>query len=463
MHKQRFSGLCLAVAMGIFGVASVAHAAANTEDEIARLGQDLTCFGAEKAGNADGTIPEFSGKWTGVPDGIDFKGTGHHPQDPYAHEEPLFVITAENMQQYAERLSAGQKKLFEKYPDTFKMPIYPSHRDFSYAQSVCEATLENAKSAKLLSDGEGLEGRPGGVFFPLAKNADEMRMNTTLGALYAWTEEFTSDNAHVLKNGKINWGRVFTQALAPGNEPGKVKHTSTTEHSSYYMNQTLIPQRDSGEVLTGGNAWDYSKSPLLSWRYDPGTRRVRLSPGYGYDMAYPGTGGSMTVDETRIYSNSGHRYDWKIVGKKEIYVPYNNYKIHSNKLKYDDILTSGHIKPEVMRYELHRVWVIRGELKPGFRHLYATRDIYIDEDSWFAIMGDNYDGNGELWRTSLVNYIHLPELEGWHSGVGLYHDLFSGDYLAFNLINEQAKGYTVNKGGLTPNNFGPDAARRAGR
>lgn len=202
------------------------------------------------------------------------------------------------------------------------------------------------------------------------------------------------------------------------------------------MNETILPLRDSGEVLTGLNAWDYSTSPLQSWRYDPGTRRVRLSPGYGYDMVYPGTGGSMTVDEVRIYSNSGHRYDWKIIGKKEIYIPYNNYGIHSKKLKYDDILSTGHIKPEVMRYELHRVWVIRGELKPRYRHLYATRDIYVDEDSGFAIMGDNYDSHGELWRTSVVSYIHFPELQGWFSGVGLYHDLLSGDYLAFNLINE---------------------------
>lgn len=444
-------------------IQSAGNLAFGNQDSIERLGKDLTCFGAIRAGNADGSIPPFSGELINQSGNTESKSTGHHPDNPYAEEQPLFVITAANAGEYQDRLSPGQKALFQRYPDSYVMKIYPSHRDFTYSQSVCDATLENARSAKLLNDGEGLEGRAGGIFFPLPKNADEIRMNTTLGAMYAWTEDFISDNAHVLANGKINWGKVHTTALAPGNEPGKTSHTSNTPQSSYYLNETLLPLRDKGEVNTGMNAWNYATSPLQSWRYDPGTRRVRQSPGYGYDMAYPGSGGAMTVDETRIFSNSGHRYNWSIVGKKEIYIPYNNYGIHSNELKYVDMLTKGHINPEVMRYELHRVWVIRAELKDGYRHLYSKRDIYVDEDSWFAIMGDNYDSRGELWRTSLVNYIHLPELQGWHSGVGLYHDLSAGDYLAFNLINEQRQGYKINAGNLSPGDFGPEAARRAGR
>lgn len=462
MRRKQQLGLCLSAALALQGYSSVSQAAL-TDAEIARLGQDLTCFGAIKAGNADGSIPEFSGKWSGVPDGIDFKGTGNHPQDPYAQDKPLFVITAQNMEQYAERLSPGQKALFKQYPQTFKMPVYPTRRDFTYTQGVCEATLENARIAKMNDTEDGIEGRAGGVFFPIPKTASEIRMNATMGGRYAWTEDYISDNAYVLKDGKINWGRVHSRNMAPGNEPGKVIYTKDMHFSSYYSNQTMLPQRDKGEVNNGFTNWDYITTPVQSWRYDPGTRRVRQSPGYGYDMAFPGTGGSITVDEVRVFNASGQRYDWSIIGKKEIYVPANNYRIHSNQVKYADMLTPNHVSPDVMRYELRRVWVIQANLKPGFRHLYAKRDLYIDEDSWFPVMGDNYDNRGELWRTSMLNTIHLPELQGWQAGVGLYHDLNAGSYLAFNLINEQRRGYTLNAGNVSPGDFGPEAARRAGQ
>lgn len=462
MRRNQQLSVCLTAVLALQGYTSLAKAELAA-DEIVRLGNDLTCFGAIKASNAEGTIPAFTGKWSGAPDGIDFKGTGLHPQDPYADEKPLFVITAQNVEQHAEHLSAGQKELFKQYPQTFRMPIYPSHRDFTYSQGVCDATLENAKIAKLVNNGEGIEGRAGGVFFPIPKAAEEIRMNATMGGRYAWTEDYISDNAYVLKDGKINWGRVHSRNMAPGNEPNKVIYTKDMNISSYFSNFTMLPQRDKGEINTGLTNWDYVATPPQSWRYDPGTRRVRQSPGYGYDMAFPGTGGSITVDEVRVFNSSGQRYDWKIIGKKEIYVPANNYKIHSNQVKYADMLTPNHVNPDVMRYELRRVWVIQATLKPGFRHLYAKRDLYIEEDSWFPVMGDNYDNRGELWRTSMLNTIHLPELQGWQAGVGLYHDLNSGSYLAFNLINEQRKGYTLNKGDVSPGDFGPEAARRAGQ
>ena len=88
-------------------------------------------------------------------------------------------------------------------------------------------------------------------------------------------------------------------------------------------------------------------------------------------MAFPGSGGSITVDEVRIFNGSAQRYNWNIVGKKELYIPYNTARLHANDLKYASMLTPGHINPDNMRYELHRVWVLEGVLKPGNRHLYG--------------------------------------------------------------------------------------------
>ncbi|MEG4314651.1 DUF1329 domain-containing protein [Pseudomonas sp. FIP_A4] len=442
-----------------FGLAGVALAAAS-EAEIARLGQDLTCVGAEKAGNADGSIPEWSGKWLGVPPHVTFTATGEHPIDPYPDDKPLFVITAQNMAEHEARLSDGQKALFAKYPDSFRMQVYPSRRDFRMPDSVCQATLENARSAKLVSDGEGIEATTGGIAFPFPKTGLELLWTSSFYTYRPWTEELTSDNAYVLVDGKINWGRVKSRNLAPHLKPGHV--APQTGQSSFYLNETLLPERDRGEINTGMEFWNHQTQPRQSWRYDPGTRRVRQAPEYGFDMQFPGTGGSITVDEVRIFNGSPQRYDWRIVGKKEIYVPYNAYRVHSPEISYAELLTPGHANPEHMRYELHRVWVLEGTLKENYRHLYGKRVMYVDEDSWLMLMGDNYDTRGGLWRTSMVNYFYAYEAQTWQAGAGFYHDLLSGTYLGFNLVNEQPQAYVLNRGKLTERNFGPEAARRSG-
>jgi hypothetical protein len=244
--------------------------------------------------------------------------------------------------------------------------------------------------------------------------------------------------------------------LKPGNEG------PSTGPSAYYLNITNLPQRERGEVSTGVEYFNNKTSPRQSWMYDPGTRRVRQSPEYGFDMLFPGSGGSIIVDEVRVFNGSGVRYNWDIVGKKEIYVPYNAYGIHSPDISYDELLDVGHVNPTFMRYELHRVWVLQATLKDNYRHLYGKRTMYIDEDNMQIMMGENYDTRGQLWRTSMINYFYAPEGNIWQAGVGLYHDLLAGSYLAFNLVNEQKSAYTLNSGKINASNFGPEAARRLG-
>jgi len=440
-------------------LAGTAQAAA-TDAEIQRLGKDLTCVGAEKAGNAEGTIPEWSGKWLGAPDHVDFKGTGYHPIDPYAGEEPLFVITVDNLEEHKDKLSPGQLALFAKYPSTFKMPIYPSHRDFRYSDSVCEVTLKNAKNAKLVDDGEGIEATTGGIAFPFPKTGLELMWNASTFSLMAWSEQLVSDNMYVLANGNRTHGQLKSANLALHLKPGN--EGPSTGPSAYYLNITNLPQRERGEVSTGVEYFNNKTSPRQSWMYDPGTRRVRQSPEYGFDMLFPGSGGSIIVDEVRVFNGSGVRYNWDIVGKKEIYVPYNAYGIHSPDISYDELLDVGHVNPTFMRYELHRVWVLQATLKDNYRHLYGKRTMYIDEDNMQIMMGENYDTRGQLWRTSMINYFYAPEGNIWQAGVGLYHDLLAGSYLAFNLVNEQKSAYTLNSGKINASNFGPEAARRLG-
>ena len=119
----------LAILAGVFFLACISSAgwAKMTSEEIARLDKDLTPMGAERAGNGDGTIPEWTGgiqKWpAGYQHGM------HHP-DPYADDKVLFTITAANMDQYADKISEGHKAMLKTY-GSFQIKVYPTRRSAS--------------------------------------------------------------------------------------------------------------------------------------------------------------------------------------------------------------------------------------------------------------------------------------------------------------------------------------------
>ncbi|HYD62068.1 MAG TPA: DUF1329 domain-containing protein [Noviherbaspirillum sp.] len=428
-------------------------------DEIKALGTTLTPMGAEREGNKDGTIPAYSGKWLGTPPGVNYRGAGAHTPDPYAAEKPLFVITAQNVAQYAERLTDGQKALFRKYPDTFRMPVYPSHRDFRYSDKVLANVKENAAQAEVIDGGTGVKGVYGGPGFPLPKTGLELAWNM-LSSPKAWNEIAVFDQAVVYPDGKMAWGRVDYRMMS-GVDNQKASRKDWDGKAIYFNVATMLPEREKGTIIVGFDHWAFSTRPRQAWQYNPGTRRVRQLPSFGFDMPQ-GPGGFRTVDDDRLFNGSPERYDWKIVGKREADIPYHANKINDPAVKYADMLTKGHISPDVMRYEAHRVWVLEATLKSGVRHQYARRVFYIDEDSWNAVMVDNYDARGQLWRQGMMNFYYSYELQGYHAGVALYHDLQSGVYLADRLVNEQKNAPRINSGDLNPSMFTPDAARQSG-
>lgn len=163
-----------------------------------------------------------------------------------------------------------------------------------------------------------------------------------------------------------------------------------------------------------------------------------------------------------MFNGSPERYNWKSLGKKEIYVPANAYKVHANTVKYADLLKPGHANPDFMRYELRRVWVLEATLKSGYRHMYGKRVLFLDEDTGQAIMSDFYDARGQLWQSGLVNYYYAFDANVWHAGTSFYHDLNSGAYVAYNLFQERPLGPILNKGNLDASMFTPQAARNAG-
>lgn len=428
--------------------------------ESERLGKDLTCLGAEKAGNKDGSIPEWSGKWLGTPPGVAFKGPGNPYPDPYASEKPLYTVTAQNMAQYADKLSDGQKAMLQKYPQTFRIPVYHSHRDFRLPDRVCAVTKENAAGAELVDGNMGIKAVRGSVPFPIPKTGDELLLNLTYPPR-VFQEHAFYDQAVVYPNGNIAWGRDHYRILNPATDP---KAPKATEGIVAYANvKTLLPERNKGEAIVSFDTFNFKTGPRTAWQYNPGTRRVRQLPAFGFDMPI-GPGGFRTIDDDRLFNGSPERYDWKLVGKRETLVPYNTYRLDDPKLKYADLLKPGHVNPDHTRYELHRVWVVEAKLKDGFRHQYAKRVLYVDEDSWQAVMADNYDARGQLWRVSMLNTAYLFDAQAFGARVAIYHDLVSGAYMADRMINEAERQPLYDAaGGLSPDMFTPEFARSEGK
>jgi hypothetical protein len=141
----------------------------------------------------------------------------------------------------------------------------------------------------------------------------------------------------------------------------------------FFKQEVLAPARLAGGVLLVHETLNQVKEHRSAWLYNPGQRRVRRAPNVAYDNPGTAADGMRTSDQLDMFNGAVDKYDWKLVGKQEIYVPYNSYTLHGPNLKYKDILTPLHINQEYPRYELHRVWVVDATLREGERHIYKRR------------------------------------------------------------------------------------------
>ena len=434
---------------------SQANARVSAEKAAELDGPKLTCTGAERAGSATG-VPPFTGKFPGTWPGV--KNAYGYDPGPYAAEKPLFSITAQNKDKYADKLTLGELALFNKYPMSYRMDVYPSHRDFKDSDATCERTKKNAVTSEVIDDGRGVTGTGGAVPFPLPQSGLEAIWSVG-NAGRTWTQSAICDIADVYSNGSIAWGRNKFEVLTLNNDPKKPAQYTDRINSHFYSGY-LLPERDKGFVAVGYQPNNFAKEGTMSWQYLPGIRRVRQAPEVGFDYPVP-PAGLRTVDDDYGFNGSPGRYTWKIVGKKEFYVPYNNFRVNDPTVKYKDLVQPNTINPDYVRYELHRVWVVEGTLKQGMRHIYGRRVLYADEDSWLALLADNYDTRDQLWRISLITYFYSQESHSWNRGASIYHDLSSGAYEASYLVNESSSWWRLNTP-MTPAQFSPAAAQQAG-
>jgi hypothetical protein len=438
--------------------ASNATLAKLSAEEVARLGQDLTPMGAEKAGNADGSIPAWNNGITAAPAGYD---VGMHHLDPFSSDKVLFTIDKSNIDKYKANLSPGQIALFEAYPDTFKMPVYETRRSASYPQFVYDATKEFAPTAELIEGGNGIKNTAIGIPFPIPKTGLEAIWNHLLRFRGESIERFGGQAAPTA-SGSYNYVGFDEQLLVKYSDPSATPAELQDSNILFKFKQSVTqPARLAGTALLVHETMDQILTPRQAWTYNSGQRRVRRAPNVAYDA--PGTAADSlrTTDDFDMFNGSPNRYNWTLKGKQELYVPYNSYKLHSDKLEYDDILKPGHINPEHTRYEKHRVWVVEANLKDDTRHIYKKRVFYIDEDSWQVTVTDIYDNRDQLYRVAMAYGLNYYEVPTQWSTLEVYHDLNSRRYLAIGLDNQE-KMYDFSKS-FNDNEFTSSALRRAGR
>ena len=429
--------------------------AAVSKDEAARLGQDLTPLGAERAANEAGTIPAWTGEGVGtIP--ASYQSGGHHP-DPFADEQPLFVITAANVDQYTEQLSEGQRAMFATYPDTFKMKVYPSHRTYQAPEWVYQRTRACAESASLTDTGNGVVGAHACYPFPIPQSGTEVLWNHTMRYQGLYRVE-AIDSAAPDANGRYVLDKVTRNTYWPYWDLEK----EGTDRLSMFIPRQLAPARVAGDTFLLLDYLDASAKPRQAWKYFGGQRRVRRAPVFAFDTPVPPAQGLRTLDTYDMFFGSPEKYTWELKGKKELLVGYNAYALGAGGIDNDDLIQKGHINPEFPRYELHRVWVVEATLKEGERHIYPRRTLYFDEDSWNVLVHDMYDDKGQLWRTA-----HRYAKLYWEGPVlaesnEVHHDLVSRRYNVVTMMGEYDGPYDYSQDKPGESFFTPANVRKMG-
>lgn len=392
-RKISVSCLCFAalVTVAVNGRAEVSN------EEAGKLGKTLTLFGAEAGGNADESIPPYTGGLTKPPPGF-VPGSGRYV-DPFPGEKPVAVIDAKNMAQYADKLTDGTKELMRRH-DSFRVDVYPTHRSIAYPKHVLDHCVKNASTAKLTASGNGVAGNPYGcVPFPIPRNGLEAIWNHQLRYfpggqgidihMQGWLVDASGR--------RIDSGGYFAPYYNAYSDPSKSSMDDLFTFSA--IGDFTNPPSQAGEKQLLRYSIDYDKQDSRVWVYTPGQRRVRLAPEFGYDTPIASTGGVQFYDEVYLFIGKPDRFDWKLVGKKEMYVPYNAYAL-GFEVPPEKTVTPKHLNPDHVRWEKHRVWVVEATLKPGMRHAHQRRVFYIDEDSWTIVAYDGYDAANKLARVA---------------------------------------------------------------
>lgn len=412
------------------GFAFIAQA---SERDASRLAKDLTPVGAERMGNGK-DIPS----WTGGLKQSKSHLTGEFHSNPYFREKPLFSINQKNMEQHKARLSLGSQKLLQQFP-SMELMVYPTHRSASYPDYVYQGIKNNVKTAKLMKFGAGVEGSRISSPFPIPQNGLEVLWNHTL-RFRGKSIDYEASTVHVNASGSRAVTLREYQYYFAYSDP-EVSTADLNNKIFFLKRKTLAPARQAGGITLVHETLDQVRSPRKSWIYVPGQRRVRRTPDLNHDTPDVATDSLRTIDQVDMFNGAPTYYDWNLIGKQEMYIPYNAYSLHSPDLTIEDITGPAHLNPKLLRYEAHRVWIVEATVRLGLKHRYAKRRYYFDEDSWSIVYAEEYDEEGNLWQfteSHLINYYEVPVV---FSTLENTYDFKDGRYFVEGIDNDRGATY----------------------
>jgi hypothetical protein len=434
MNRRHF-GLLAASSLGAIsagmGMPGRAKAAVSA-DKAALLKTTLTPFGAEKAGNADGTIPAWTGGLTTLPPGAVLGGPNGLMPDFFASDEKIVSINAQNMAQYQDKLTPGVMAMMTKFPD-FRIDVYPTHRTATGPQWVYDFTYQNALNAQANPGGArlGFSNAYGGPPFPIPDETDPLEA----GAQIMWNHNsrWQSSNytrtiaSYVVSHGVLTLASgYYNRETSPYYQPDGSIATYNGFIRQFQID-FIAPPNINGQQLVELQPTDSTKSPTLVWQYLNGQGRVRKAPELTYDTPASSAADIGNYDEYFVFYGALDRYDWKLIGKKEIYVPYNNNKMMLSTAENAHL--QHFLNPDVVRWELHRCWVVDATLHPGDRNVLPHRRYYVDEDTWHAMLGDTYDANGNMYKVPMIFMENRPDVPSTFYGNSVVYNLQTDEYV----------------------------------
>jgi hypothetical protein len=355
----------------------------------------LTPAGAERGPNKEGTIPA----WEGAPSASGWT-YGKYRLDAfkYRDDKPLFTIDAGNVEKYANQLSPGQAEVVKTFPG-FKMDVYPSRRTCGIPDFVAENTKKNSGTAKLGEDGWSLKDAlvPGFPFVP-AHTGTEAMWNAKMRYRGVAIDYPQIDTAVSPRKGNDEWIEAISEQTEyfPWGPKGARELASLPPVEQYVYFAYRAPTALAGQALA--ITIFLNQPDTETFYYFPGQRRVRRMPSYAYDSPQIGFENQYTLDEPYVFQGTIDRFNWKLVGKKEVIVPYNSFGAYDFASKFSDVVKTNGLVQSHRRYELHRVYVVEATVKPNTRHIAPKRTYYLDEDSWNLLLAEDYDGQGKIFK-----------------------------------------------------------------
>ena len=306
-HKLVQSMLCA----GLLTAVALPAAAKAPPDEVAKLGEELTPVGAIRAGNEDGTIPA----WEPRPQEGPLKGFWPSYPDLEA-EEPKFTISAENMDKYADKLTHGHRELLERYPDSYRMNVYPSHRIANFPQEILDGSIENADSAVLDTIDEPRNASLG-FPFPIPQSGAEPIWNHK--TKYRGASGRRYNNQMIVQlDGEYTLTKIVEDVKFFYNnieiEPPLELEPGVT--SIKYVSEIVAPPRLAGTFILAHEKAGTGPQGRSAWLYSPALKRIRRAPAVCCDNPYEGTDGHQFYDQVDMFNGVLERFTWKLIGRE---------------------------------------------------------------------------------------------------------------------------------------------------